>query len=208
MIINTNHRTKTIRRFHDGDLKNEILKYYNKNFIKDKFNILSDFEDIDLNNFLCTMISSCVSNKRSNVFFKFNKISINPKDSFILDENSLLGYHKLKNGFEFIGVEAYAFDFIPVFLIFYYDGKGFYVYVPIKGNLVNADLKTMFGFETHSEKFDKFIEGYKYYSNNLTEGYCKYHNYIDACSFLNVNKLKIDVDLILDELYYKFLKIL
>lgn len=71
------------------------------------------------------------------------------KDGFAVggEENSLVGYNTLENGFSFQGCLAGGDWEEPLFFIIYWDGKQLRAYVPEDGNVYNHNSKTAFGSE-------------------------------------------------------------
>lgn len=86
------------------------------------------------------------------------------------DDNALVGYHTLENGFTFLGIAGYGENgcLSPMFTIVYWDGENIRAYTPIRGNCVNADMGSFIGHASsidlpqqwNNQLFDKLTKTY------------------------------------------------
>ncbi|MDF2880019.1 MAG: hypothetical protein K0R54_576 [Clostridiaceae bacterium] len=86
---------------------------------------------------------SLVAEDLSKIGFGTDKITINQRKND--DNDCLIGYQTLDNGFTFLGaLSGFEWEY-PVFFIIYWDGENLRGYVPEKGNVYNSYTQEAFG---------------------------------------------------------------
>lgn len=106
-----------------------------------------------------------ISTLHESVLTNDNKLEVSCENIDIYEqEDNLLGFHTLSNGFTFFGYTAGGDWGVPVFMIVYWDGKKLRGYTPTGGNLINTDWNCALGDESvwgDEERAQKVREKYK-----------------------------------------------
>ena len=88
-------------------------------------------------------------------------------------DNSMTGYHTLRNGLTYLGIFAGGDWEQGVFFIIYWDGKKLRAYVPTKGNPYNHTTKEAYGNDTEDggeDILDQIKQGYAKKGDEYQDG--------------------------------------
>lgn len=97
----------------------------------------------------CSRMTCIISTLHESVLANDNKLNVSCENIDIDEqEDNLLGFHTLSNGFTFFGYTAGGDWGVPVFMIVYWDGKKLRGYTPTGGNLINTDWNCALGDES------------------------------------------------------------
>lgn len=94
----------------------------------------------------------CVSKDLTNINFNLENMHAETPNVYTYAGDSgtdLCGLQTLSNKLTFCGIVAGGDWESPLFYIIYYDGTKLRAYIPIRGNIVNADTLSAFGSETN-----------------------------------------------------------
>lgn len=128
------------------ELKEIVCKYIKK-YAEDYDLDDTEFEELD--SYLADLLYSGIFDKDLKYDFDYENFTI--ETDFDVD-NKYVGFQTLDNGFTFLGFWAGGDWQIPVFGIFYYDGKKLRAYIPTRGNVVNRKSMSAFGNDEEADE--------------------------------------------------------
>lgn len=89
------------------------------------------------------LLSPRIRKDLAKVHFRGEKVSASEAfrvPNGVEPDKSLLGFHTLKNGLSYLGVNIASVSEVPIFFIIYWDGRALRAYIPLQGNPWNSRL--------------------------------------------------------------------